>query len=90
MTSNTSPSGVASASSASIGFEEYRAFERNTFDTSMWFTNITPTSSTPQWLAYDFTINKSIRGYSLRARSNEMTNQSPKDWTFEGWDGTKW
>jgi len=81
MTSNTAPSGVASASSELTGYEAYKAFNRNTgSDTARWVTAVGATSA---WLMYDFGAGneKTIQKYTIV--SGFYPSASPKDWTFE-------
>lgn len=90
MTSNTSPSGVASASSEhSSTLSAWYAFNKNTSD--RWKT---PEGVTSGWLQYGFNEAKSISAYAVT--SPNLNNQytpmySPQDWTFEGSnDGANW
>lgn len=83
MTSNTSPSGIASASSTYSVKEAYRAFNKTTNDSLQTWTSNTGVA----WLAYEFPQPTIVRGYSLKV---VLTGEAPKTWTFEGWDGSKW
>ncbi|MBE9914762.1 discoidin domain-containing protein [Paenibacillus donghaensis] len=86
MTSNTSPSGVASASSEwSTTTAAYRAFDGQAY--YGWATK----TGTSGWVAYEFDTPTVVNKYKLSSRSilNGST-EAPKDWTFEGWDGTQW
>lgn len=92
MTSNTAPSGVASASSvANGGFLEYQAFDHNTSWTSAssnshhW----APGSGMPCWLAYEFPSPKVVSKYTLITVKNS-SSYLPQEWTFEAWDGSQW
>ncbi|MDH2330513.1 discoidin domain-containing protein [Paenibacillus polymyxa] len=89
MTSNTSPSGIASASSAwSNDHQPYSAFDRKPNDTG-WSTI---TDSKTGWIAYEFENPVVVNKYVLTPRVSNMEykRESPKDWTFEGWDGVSW
>lgn len=84
MTSNTSPSGIASASSVSGSNFAYLAFDQN-FGTS-WFS----LTSNAAWLQYQFPVAKTIRRYAFRTAASSA-NRNPRTWTFEGSnDGTTW
>ncbi|MEK3722334.1 fibronectin type III domain-containing protein [Paenibacillus sp. FSL H8-0034] len=86
MTSNTSPSGVASSSGVWSGHEAYMAFDKS--NDTYWYS----ASGHPHWIAYDFGSEKIINKYTLTAftlAGNEPN--SLKSWTFEGTnDGIKW
>jgi hypothetical protein len=89
MTSNTAPSGVASASSTRSNYQPYYAFDRSTGMVgsygSQWNTNY-PYG----WLAYQFTTKKCIKSYYIVGETT-VTGQNPKSWTFEGSnDGSTW
>lgn len=78
MTSNTSPSGIASASSMySSTYDAWKAFDEKSLST-MWQS---ANNSLPSWIAYEFETPKQIVGYKLIARN---ITYSPKDWVFEG------
>jgi hypothetical protein len=83
MTSNTTPSGTASASSQQN--PAWFAFNNNYGIGSAWYaTNI---STFPQWLSYEFPSPVAIDRYTMTPRNDQ---HDPKDWTFEAWDGTDW
>ena len=91
MTSNTSPSGVASASSVydnTKGFQlAYLAFDRSTSQSNWWGPTANNISG---WLEYDFKTDKCITKYTIQPRDwAEFVYQSPRDWTFEAWDVSK-
>ena len=84
MTSNTAPSGVASASSINAGSalnEAYRAMDKST--ASNW-----AGATTVEWLAYQFPLAKTISQYTITPGSTVTV--LPADWTFEGFNGTAW
>lgn len=83
MTSNTTPSGVASASSIySEASPAWRAFDKNV--DLPW---ITADGVKKGWLSYEFTSSKVINAYAITAPSDaSVAKQSPKDWTFEAFD----
>lgn len=89
MTSNTAPSGVASASSIyESTYNPYKAFDYN--EATWW---VSSNGSTTGWLEYEFTVPKKIQKYSVlgHMQSPYYKTASPKDWTFEGSnDGVTW
>ncbi|WP_340016438.1 discoidin domain-containing protein [Paenibacillus sp. FSL K6-1318] len=85
MTSNTSPSGVAEASSTFSTFYPWRAFDR-IVDQNGW---VSASGVLVGWLSYEFPSTVTITGYSIKSGTTPA-NRLPKNWTFEGWDGVKW
>lgn len=85
MTSNTTPSGIASASTFyGVGYEAFRAF-LNVNSSSPFVAG-----SAPFWLAYEFTSPKVIDSYAIMVGIGFNAANTMRDWTFEGWDGTSW
>lgn len=84
MTSNTAPSGIASASSnLTTSHPAYLAFSSD--DTKGWVNG----GGTTGWLKYEFILNSTVEAYSLSSFNGLV--QAPKDWTFEGSnDGNIW
>lgn len=86
MTSNTTPSGRAFASSeATTGFSAGQAFDRieNGYASPNGSNGI-------GFLGYEFVSNITIGKYSLRSYGNSF-NAIPKDWSFEGSNnGVNW
>lgn len=95
MTSDTSPSGIASSSSNHINeYQEYKPWLAFNHTTSghldSWFIQA---GTTTGWLAYEFDEPKIIAKYTIEPRDyyGEISlKEIPKDWRFEGWDGEKW
>jgi fibronectin type 3 domain-containing protein len=86
MTSNTTPSGVASASSEwSSSHQPFNAFD-DRLDTYGW---VTKAGVTTGWLQYEFPTPQVVSKYTITAREF-MSGESPKNWTFEAYDGTNW
>jgi len=87
MTSDTSPSGEASASGVyyDTKYPAYMAFDHisNTIS-SAW---VCEYGSSSGWLAYEFENEKCVTKYTLVSRNPvvEIT-EMPKTWTFEGYD----
>lgn len=89
MTSNTTPSGIARASSYSSSDSRYAAFRA--------FNNITndgnnawvSTSASNEWLEYEFPNDVIIGAYSI-APNVLMNNSQPKTFDFQAYDGTNW
>lgn len=84
MTSNTTPSGIASTSGIWTNNPLYDAW--SAFNTS---TNGYLAAPGAFWLAYEFPSPKIINSYSMGAPLTNSSN-SMRDWTFEGWNGTSW
>lgn len=86
MTSNNTPSGIASASSelvTSSSYPAWKAFDKID-DTYPW-----ASSGRTGWLAYEFSSSVIIDKYTIVP--NFTLNQAPKNWTFEGSnDGVNW
>ncbi|PVC75082.1 hypothetical protein C2I27_04135 [Priestia megaterium] len=83
MISNTSPSGVVSASGVYGVKEPYMAFNKTDGDPSLTWTAGSPTG----WIAYEFPVETVISGYSIKV---VLTGEAPKAWTYEAWDGVNW
>lgn len=88
MTSNTSPSGVASESSKYNGsYAAWRAFDGGTSkEAEAW---VTANGTVTGWLEYDFPEAKKITKYTILPRAEYVDvnlKQVPKSWTFEAWN----
>jgi Fibronectin type III domain. len=94
MTSDTAPSGVASASSVynadGYYFPAYLAFDHNNSYLNGWVSENGKTTGT---LGYEFSVAKCITKYSMVSRTissskeySTVVSQLPKNWTFEAWD----
>jgi hypothetical protein len=94
MTSNTTPSGVASASSSvNSDYGAWKAFDKiyNNGNSDVWMSAATAYG----WLSYQFSSPVIIRKYTISnlssVESGAYATRSPKDWTFEGSsDGVSW
>ena len=87
MTSNTTPSGIASASNiTSTTYDAFKAFDANS---GTWWGAGTVGVGNPKWLSYEFPVAKAIDKYYIQGVNNG-TEQGPKDWEFQGWNGTSW
>lgn len=86
MTSNTSPSGVASSSNESD--KAHTLFDRSM--STGWSVHI-GSQPLPGWIQYEFPNPMAIRKYSLSPRGT-YTTRTPRVWTFEAWDeaNSKW
>lgn len=84
MTSNTSPSGIASASSEwNSSFAPYRAFDGEAH--YGWATR----SGTSGWISYEFEPPTVVNAYVLKTRSMlNGSTEAPKDWT-QAWNRTE-
>jgi len=91
MTSNSSPSGIASAFSELSGYEAWKAFDQN--DATEWHWNNNGGIPIAQaFISYKFAEKVSISKYSMSIASNRApATYAPKSWTFEGSnDGSNW
>ncbi|WP_059051332.1 discoidin domain-containing protein [Paenibacillus senegalimassiliensis] len=89
MTSNNAPVGIAAASSEwSANHKAYSVFDRNINDVGWASAEGIPYG----WISYEFFESTIVNKYVLIPRSSHIDYkaESPKDWTFEGWDGEKW
>jgi hypothetical protein len=83
MTSDTTPSGVAFASSFRVGGNPYFAFDLNT--STAWSSNTTNNGI----LGYQFPLTKTIKQYLFLTTAGGQFN--PYNWTFQGSnDGTSY
>ncbi|HLP47668.1 MAG TPA: discoidin domain-containing protein [Candidatus Kapabacteria bacterium] len=91
MTSNTAPSGRASAGSIySTSYEAWRAFDGND-QSEPWSRWISSPGRIPTWLSYEFSQANYITGYYILPELASSTkNRSPRNWTFQGWNGASW
>ncbi len=90
MTSNTTPSGVASSGGdINSNWQPWTAFDAiyGTFQT--WYS-----SGIPAWIAYDWGAGngKVITKYVITgsADGNENAARGAYSWQFQGWDGAAW
>ena len=94
MTSNTTPSGIASSNDEGYSTFAWQAFANNVYQgadvSGRWITFGTPSVSSPKWLAYEFTTPKIIVYYTIRHNAASTGIYDPVSWTFEAWDGTNW
>lgn len=82
MTSNTTPSGVVSASSElNSTYPAWRAFDKN--NSTFWASS---TSGPPQWLEYQFPSPTVVDRYILLATNTD----APVTWEFQAWNGSSW
>ena len=85
MTSNSAPSGTASASSEySATYAAWKAFD-NTVG-SPWETSVANTG----WLQYDFGVGNGVVVTKYDITTHNGVGYSPYTWTFEGWNGSGW
>ncbi|MBW2591845.1 MAG: hypothetical protein JRE58_02375 [Deltaproteobacteria bacterium] len=82
MTSNTTPSGVVSASAYFPGCDPWRAFKDDNSDSY---------AATSGWLQYQFASGKVITRYIITTRNQAGVPTVPKSWTLKGSNnGTDW
>ncbi len=86
LTGNTSA--VSSSGIFGLSYEAWTAFDADVGGSSMWISEV---FETPAWIAYDFGVGTVIDRYLIRnCNGQHLTSRAPKDFTFEGWDGTDW
>jgi hypothetical protein len=83
MTSDTTPSGVVSASTVlnPALYPAWRAFDKN--NSTSWASS---TSGPPQWLEYEFPSPTVVNRYVLLANNTD----APVTWEFQAWNGSSW
>jgi hypothetical protein len=78
MTSNTSPSGVASASSVySTSYDAWNAFDESIVGFNGWVAN----GVSNQWIQYEFLSEKTVEKYAIQAREDVYENTTSV-WEF--------
>jgi hypothetical protein len=88
MTSNTTPSGIASALNSNAS--AWQAFDANV--TSSYYWDAAGNWNSGGYVAYEFPTTTTIGGYSVKPRqvdSNDLPG-APTGWAFKGWDGSTW
>ena len=89
MTYYNAPGGIVTTS-GEYDFTSYVAWKAFNFSSSTqdaWLhTNGLPAG----WLAYEFKNPKVINQYNIVGPYANQATAMPRDWTFEGWDGTDW
>lgn len=87
MSDNVSPDGTASASSNfGPSYAPFKAFDHLDLEQA-WITN----GVVEGWISFKFPTPKHVISYKILPRNEESAlAASPKSWTFEGFDGTKW
>ena len=90
MTSNTTPSGVASAdSSYNSNYSAWKAMDRSNSGYLCWLTGTGGTF--PHWLQYRFASGKIITSYSVTSPNYPNWVVSPKTWKLQGSNnGSSW
>ena len=79
-----SASGIYSGS-----YPAWQAFDAvSSLRTTMWISEVW---ETPAWIAYDFGEPTVVDRYVItNTNGSSLVSRAPKDFTFEGWDGTGW
>ncbi|WP_127532091.1 fibronectin type III domain-containing protein [Paenibacillus kobensis] len=87
MLSNTSPEGLVEYSSITNSYTDgFYAFDQ-VYNDYGW----APKTLTNQWLSYQLSSPKTIMKYTIRPINySDGGKRAPKDWTFEGYNGTTW
>ena len=86
MTGATAPSGTVTETSVYTNFYGFMAFDNVPYTAGNyygWINNGTGAA----FIAYEFASSKTITMYTIGARN---ANESPENWTFEGWNGSAW
>ena len=87
MTSNTAPSGEASASSVQSGYPAWKAFNKDAITVQGW----TSTSPTDAWIAYDFGKEVKVNAIDIVPYRQLNNNQlRVKDFILQGYNGNGW
>lgn len=94
LTTNTSAAGyVASASSLyNASYDAWHAFDKYATGSNEW---LSVTGTVTGWLQIDLPSGQVVQKYAIRAVGVNGDipfpyNCMPKDWTFEGWNGSAW
>ncbi|MCW5678461.1 MAG: hypothetical protein KIT65_11005 [Xanthobacteraceae bacterium] len=85
MTSATTSGVTISASSEYSGYPGWKAADRIADFANSWASNGVQVAT---W-EVDFGTSKILTGYSIKG-DNSYLNRLPKDWTFQGWNGSTW
>jgi len=67
-------------------------YPANAFDdnlTTFWAGGV-PVTTSASWLEYTFASSVAIREISLSARNDTWSDQAPRDFELQYWDGTAW
>ncbi|NBD07942.1 MULTISPECIES: SBBP repeat-containing protein [Corallococcus] len=86
MTGPSTPSGAVTRSGVySADYEAWKAFDNAT---TMW---ISAEGQAPAWIAYQPSTTTTIHRYALEFWNGPgLTSRAPKNWTFDGWNGSTW
>lgn len=77
---------VSASSNFGESYRPYKAFDHLDLEQA-WITNGVPDG----WIAFKFPNPKHVISYKIYPRNESSAIQaSPKSWTFEGYDGSKW
>lgn len=83
MTGSTTSGVTIAASSTYSGFDPWKAADKN--NATSWTSNGVQVAT---W-EVDFGTSTIIAGYSIKGDGSYL-NRLPKDWTFQGWNGSAW
>lgn len=87
MTSNTAPSGIASASSIySTSYDAWKVFDAGTYSGGQLYFHANAKSA---WVAYEYPSPVIVDSYGFKTIDG-YPDRCPKSWTFEAWDGFQW
>jgi F5/8 type C domain len=87
MTSNTSPSGIASASNEGF-YKAWKAFDRTSSEYG-WLATFN--SASGEWIGYEFSTPRIIQQYTLKSiGSTGIQTRNVKSWKFQAYNGVSW
>lgn len=88
MTSATTAAGTATVSGSASGGPQ-TLFD-GTLSTGIWLSTIG--SPNPAWIAYEWAngLAKTITSYEIWYSNGALTQRAPRDWQFQGWNGSTW
>ena len=90
MVDNNLPVGVATTSGTYDGGTTYDAWKAFNFSSNTYDAWIHTNNIPAGWLAYEFKNPKVINQYNIVGIYADQAVAAPRDWTFEGWDGSDW
>lgn len=76
---------VFTSGNYSSSYPEWKAFDASS--SSMWISSL---KTTPAILGYDFGAAKRVSRYAITYSNGSILTRAPKDWVFEGWNGSSW
>jgi hypothetical protein len=87
MTGPTAPSGTVTTSGDFSGYPGWWAFDSATGPGNMWLSEI---GVAPAWVAYELSAPRTVTQYGVQYTNGSLTSRAPRDWQFQGFNGTSW